>query len=94
MIFPNIELSFNCIFRFKNNEIFQVFRKLHEKRKEINLHAKFRDVSRTQSNIYDGAFFAKMVNGLKPLHISAKKAIVDARLCSKYVSEILATINH
>ena len=32
-----------------------------------------RGVFRTQSNIYDGAFFAKIVNAQKPLIISAKK---------------------
>ena len=33
----------------------------------------YRGVFRNQSNIYDGVFFAKIVNGFKPLTIFAKK---------------------
>ena len=31
-----------------------------------------KDVFRTQSNIFDGAFFAKAINGFQPLTIFAK----------------------
>ena len=36
--------------------------------------AAYRDVFRTWSNLYNGAFFAKILNGLKLLTIFAKKA--------------------
>ena len=35
--------------------------------------AAYRDVFRTWSNLYNGAFFAKILNGLKLLTIFAKK---------------------
>ena len=44
-------------------------------------------VFRTQSNIGDRAFFAKIVNGFESLTIFAKNSIVDIRLVSKYASE-------
>ena len=44
-----------------------------------------RDVFRIQSNIYDGAFFAKTINVEKAL-FSLKNSIVDVRLGSKYDS--------
>ena len=36
---------------------------------------------------YDGAFFAKIVNDIKPLIIFAKSYIIDVRLGSKCASE-------
>ena len=43
-------------------------------------------VFRTESNIYDAAFFAKIVNSWKPFTIFAKKSFnEDVRLGSKYV---------
>ena len=45
-----------------------------------------RGVFRTRSNVYDEAFFAKIVNGLKALTISQKSFIVNVRLSSKHAS--------
>ena len=39
----------------------------------------------TQSDIYDGAFFPKIVNDFQPLIIFTNSSIVDIRLDSKYV---------
>ena len=45
-----------------------------------------RGVFRAQSNICGSVFFAKIVNGLQALSISAKSSLVDVWLVSKYAS--------
>ena len=48
----------------------------------------FRELFRTQSNFYEGAFFAKIFNDQKPLTVFSKSFMVDVRLGSKYAFAI------
>ena len=52
-----------------------------------------RGVSRTQLNIYDGAFFAKIINGFQSLMIFSKNSIVDVRPGSKTPLKLLNTVD-
>ena len=45
-----------------------------------------RGVFKTQSNIYEWSFIAKIVNGFKPLAFFRKRSFVVIRLGSKYAS--------
>ena len=47
-----------------------------------------RGVFRTHSNIYDGAFWQKKVNGFQTLINFGENAIVDVGPGSKYISDI------
>ena len=60
----------------------------------VKMNKIWREGFRTQSNIYDEAFFVKLVNGSQQLTIFEKSSIIYVQLDYKYGFDVLPLYFH